>query len=360
MNPTFEAPITNQSLLSPRPLAEELTSSGESNALSEQPVAAPGPRRTTGGPWCWASKEALQVLHDAFADHNMLASARSVYFALCEIASDKGRETFQISICAIKVRAGVSDRWARKILQHLAMAGLLVIEVNKAAGGLNLTSTYTLCARRTVARGRSPGSECRARGSGSARPVPTLEEKDERKNSTPYPHHADPPLSNDALSGENAEHSTTVPATSPRRRLRASGAGVEFSKFWAAYPRKIAQHEAEKAWVKLGCDPLIDTILSTLEAAKRSEQWTKDGGRFIPYPATWIQGRRWEDQFDPPPPAPGDHGDLRKEAWHVEWVPWLERTGQSMSRNREYQFAEPLVKDAFWKERLARKKLSGQ
>jgi hypothetical protein len=29
---------------------------------------------------------------------------------------------------------------------------------------------------------------------------------------------------------------------------------------------------------------------------KNSQQWTKDGGQFIPMPATWLNGRRWEDE----------------------------------------------------------------
>ena len=33
-----------------------------------------------------------------------------------------------------------------------------------------------------------------------------------------------------------------------------------------------------------------------MEAQSHSEQWLKDEGRYIPHPATWINGRRWEDE----------------------------------------------------------------
>jgi DNA replication protein DnaC len=39
-----------------------------------------------------------------------------------------------------------------------------------------------------------------------------------------------------------------------------------------------------------------------LEKQKVSTEWLKDGGQFIPHPATWLNGRRWEDEA---PPAAG-------------------------------------------------------
>ena len=37
-------------------------------------------------------------------------------------------------------------------------------------------------------------------------------------------------------------------------------------------------------------------MLAALERQRASDQWRKEGGRFIPLPATWINGRRWEDE----------------------------------------------------------------
>ena len=38
-------------------------------------------------------------------------------------------------------------------------------------------------------------------------------------------------------------------------------------------------------------------MLDAITTWKRSEQWTKDGGQFIPNPTTWLNGRRWEDEL---------------------------------------------------------------
>lgn len=75
------------------------------------------------------------------------------------------------------------------------------------------------------------------------------------------------------------------------------GLSERFDKFWSAYPKKTAKQNALKAWEKLKPDEgLTDTILSALERFKQTEQWRKDNGQFIPYPATWLNGRRWEDE----------------------------------------------------------------
>jgi hypothetical protein len=73
-----------------------------------------------------------------------------------------------------------------------------------------------------------------------------------------------------------------------------------FRRFWARYPRKIGKGAAEKAWQKLNPSPeLVETILAQVEAAQATEQWQKDGGAFIPLPATWLNQRRWEDEYVP-------------------------------------------------------------
>lgn len=70
-----------------------------------------------------------------------------------------------------------------------------------------------------------------------------------------------------------------------------------FDGFWKAYPRKVNKPSAERAWKKLKANPeLLASMLSALERQKRGAAWTKDGGQFIPHPATWLNGRRWEDK----------------------------------------------------------------
>ena len=70
-----------------------------------------------------------------------------------------------------------------------------------------------------------------------------------------------------------------------------------FDRFWAVYPKKTAKQGALSAWQKLKPDnELTEKILLALERQKKSVQWQRDNGQYIPYPASWLNGRRWEDE----------------------------------------------------------------
>lgn len=71
-----------------------------------------------------------------------------------------------------------------------------------------------------------------------------------------------------------------------------------FERFWAAYPRHTNKRQAVKAFEKLKPDEaMLGVMLAAIEKQKNSQQWTKDGGQFIPHPATWLNGCRWEDEM---------------------------------------------------------------
>lgn len=71
-----------------------------------------------------------------------------------------------------------------------------------------------------------------------------------------------------------------------------------FDVFWQAYPRHVNRAKAEKAWKKINPDAdLVARIMASVEAWKQSPQWTKDGGQYIPYASTWLNGRQWEDEL---------------------------------------------------------------
>lgn len=73
---------------------------------------------------------------------------------------------------------------------------------------------------------------------------------------------------------------------------------ANFDEFWAMYPNKKAKADAQKAWSKLSPnDELFKTIITALEKQKKSNDWTKETGKYVPYPATWIRGKRWQDEI---------------------------------------------------------------
>jgi len=73
----------------------------------------------------------------------------------------------------------------------------------------------------------------------------------------------------------------------------------KFEQFWKAYPRKKSKGQAETAFNKINPDEqLLATMIATIEQAKtQDEQWLKDNGAFIPYPATWLNAKGWLDEI---------------------------------------------------------------
>ena len=76
---------------------------------------------------------------------------------------------------------------------------------------------------------------------------------------------------------------------------------VMFERFWEAYPRKVDKKGAERAfWRIKGLADIFPQIIEALETCKASEQWKKEGGRFIPHPTTWIRQERWTATIEAP------------------------------------------------------------
>ena len=69
-----------------------------------------------------------------------------------------------------------------------------------------------------------------------------------------------------------------------------------FAEFWSAYPKKIGKDAAAKAFGrrKPGRE-LLQNMLDAIDAQKLSDQWRRDGGQYIPNPATWLNQGRWQD-----------------------------------------------------------------
>jgi hypothetical protein len=72
-----------------------------------------------------------------------------------------------------------------------------------------------------------------------------------------------------------------------------------FDQFWAAYPKKKSKGDAQKAWSKIKSPvETLTKILTALEWQKKSKDWVKEQGQYIPLPASYIRSLRWEDEKD--------------------------------------------------------------
>lgn len=106
----------------------------------------------------------------------------------------------------------------------------------------------------------------------------------------------------DAQKGEPIPdiNTNTKPNNTPPTPSRGSGYSDDFEAFWKSYPNRKAKGNAFKAWEKARKAktlPELDVILSAVEAQKKSHDWLKEGGRYIPHPATWLNASRWDDEI---------------------------------------------------------------
>lgn len=92
--------------------------------------------------------------------------------------------------------------------------------------------------------------------------------------------------------------SNTPPTPSRGVERRSQKPNLDgFAEWYAAYPRHIARATAEKAWEKLSGEERA----AALEAIRRQVTWPVFANAptdKIPYPATWLNARRWEDEPD--------------------------------------------------------------
>ena len=73
-----------------------------------------------------------------------------------------------------------------------------------------------------------------------------------------------------------------------------------FAQFWEVYPRKVGKQAARKAFDKVPVS-VYQKLVPAVEAQKFGYQWTKEDGRYIPNPATWLNQGRWDDEVQPEP-----------------------------------------------------------
>ncbi len=80
---------------------------------------------------------------------------------------------------------------------------------------------------------------------------------------------------------------------------------ISFEQFWKLYPRKESKGNAEKAFNRLNRKDKLDAYNALPENIKhwtnryKQEEWSFKQ-QFIPYPSTYLNGRRWEDELYTP------------------------------------------------------------
>ena len=105
-----------------------------------------------------------------------------------------------------------------------------------------------------------------------------------------------PPADAERPSAPEGQAPPATPASAKKPPI--AGPWPRFEDFWAAYPRHKAKEDARRAWNRLRLSPdVIETILADLPSRATTDRSWIDG--YVPNPATYLNGRRWEDVITP-------------------------------------------------------------
>lgn len=113
---------------------------------------------------------------------------------------------------------------------------------------------------------------------------------------------------------------------------------VEFDQFWKVYPRKEKKSEALKAFQKISPDQdLLDRIISDVQARAQTHDWTKENGKYVPHPTTYLNQQRWEDEAPASNVTPMKRKDGAVRDEHGEIKGWWMFGGTEFVQNPQYR-----------------------
>jgi uncharacterized protein YdaU (DUF1376 family) len=144
-------------------------------------------------------------------------------------------------------------------------------------------------------------------------------------------------------------HSQKKPPKPPK-----GGEPEGFGEFYAAYPKKQGRESAAKAFGKVSVS--LTVLLEALSWQSEQESWTKDGGKFVPMAATWLNGKRWEDQrpmVDGEPDWRQSRSGVEKRAKQLGIPPWDENEQWPLYLRRVVAADRGEAGEGFSLERLA-------
>lgn len=191
--------------------------------------------------------------------------------------------------------------YAKKRLEKLGMIDTIVLRANGSP-----TVHYRLNFEKLIEKIEDTGSV----SNGLLKIQQSIAEKSAIHNGKISKHNIIPPqkittVDNTHTSGRGSEEENPQEKKKDIKPLKARGmavneprmAGAGFERFWAVYPKKMSRGAAEAVWRKLTpTGDMVDYIIAGVERMKTSKGWRVEGGRFIPFPAKWLEAQGWEDE----------------------------------------------------------------
>ena len=108
-------------------------------------------------------------------------------------------------------------------------------------------------------------------------------------------------LESDRLEKQKAEQEAKANLEAKAKAKAESQLLKNFELFWSAYPNKKSKKTAFEKFKRIDFKKTsFESIMISLEKQKQSDDWTKNGGQYVPMPQTWIFNERWTDEIQAP------------------------------------------------------------
>ncbi len=103
-------------------------------------------------------------------------------------------------------------------------------------------------------------------------------------------------IMSDLYALENLVGTAKVPIEPVKRAERVLPEA--FEAFWGLYPKKVGKGAAEKSWNThvIKGETHFRAVIEALGKQLGQADWVKEGGKYIPHPATWLNQHRWLDE----------------------------------------------------------------
>lgn len=267
------------------------------------------------------------IMSQCWPLEGMSIAQKAVLISLADNANDQG--VCWPAIATIAKRVCASERAVQTAIKWLEDAGALQ---TKRTTGRSTSYTVTPAAY-SPPQEMHPRTACTPAGNApqqNLHPTPAGDAPHPRSKCGGPPQEMHP----------NRKEPTKEPSGNrqgaPARGGKAAKSSALFDRFWQAYPKKAAKAEAEKAFAKLDIDEgKLGMLLAAIAKQAAQPEWREEGGKFIPHPATWLNGARWLDEAAPQQPAAAGGAPVGGDVAWWETAPGIEAKGADVWRARK-------------------------
>lgn len=230
-------------------------------------------------------------------------SERLVLLALADHAGEDG-ECWPGS-ASLAAKTGLSEGSVRRYITRLDERGILEkVERRRRKDGTLGTWIYRLRLDVDFRADRPDPERTKAQRVTSGHQLPVVTSERTSAHQCAVDQRAPMRAHESSISEPSREPSPNTRASRSSQRPTEQAAEVsvrepdDFDAWWSQYPRKTAKANAQRAWRKMKPADRA-AALEALGDHVRSWRLRGTATEYIPHPASWLNGRRWEDDLTP-------------------------------------------------------------